>query len=102
MVSECAIANFAVFDGSSVMWPDAPALAGITMQLLEPALAATGVPSRHAPVLLDELPSYAAAFVTNSRGIAPVARIGEPALAVDATLMRTVQDRYASVAWDPI
>ena len=102
VVSECAIANLAVFDGSSVIWPDAPALAGITMQLLEPALAASGIGSRHAPVLLDELPSYAAAFVTNSRGIAPVARIDELALPVDVSLMRTVQERYASVAWDSI
>ena len=102
VVSECAIANFAVFDGSSVIWPDAPALAGITMQLLEPALADTGIGSVHAPVLLGELASYAAAFVTNSRGIAAVARIHELALPVDASLMRTVQDRYASVPWDPI
>jgi len=102
VVSECAIANFAVFDGSSVIWPNAPALAGITMQLLEPALAPSGIGSRHAPVLLGELASYAAAFVTNARGIAPVARIDELAIPVDASLMRTVQDRYASVAWDPI
>jgi branched-subunit amino acid aminotransferase/4-amino-4-deoxychorismate lyase len=102
VVSECAIANLAVFDGSSVIWPDAPALAGITMQLLEPALDAAGIRSRHAPVLLDELPSYAAAFVTNARGIAPVARIDELSLPVDASFMRTVQDRYASLAWDPI
>ena len=49
-VSESAIANIGFFDGSGVVWPDAPLLHGITMQLLERALPELGVPSRRAPV----------------------------------------------------
>ena len=39
VISECGIANIAFFDGTSAVWPDAPALQGITMQLVEPRLA---------------------------------------------------------------
>ena len=35
IVSESSIANIGFFDGSGVVWPDAPILHGITMQLLE-------------------------------------------------------------------
>ena len=85
-----------------IVWPDAPALAGITMQLVEPRLAAAGLPSRRAPVRLADLPGYRAAFVTNARGIAPVAQIDDLELAVDTELMDAVTAVYQSVPWDPI
>jgi branched-subunit amino acid aminotransferase/4-amino-4-deoxychorismate lyase len=102
VISECGIANIAFFDGTSVVWPDAPALQGITMQLVEPRLAGTGVPTRRGPVHLADLGSYRAAFVTNSRGIVPVARIDERPMTVDRDLMRTVAEVYGSVLWDTI
>ena len=102
IISECGIANIAFFDGMSVVWPDAPALQGITMQLVEPRLPSAGVPTRRAPVHLRDLGSYRAAFVTNSRGIVPVGRIDDVVVAVDADLMRTASDLYGSVPWDTI
>jgi branched-subunit amino acid aminotransferase/4-amino-4-deoxychorismate lyase len=100
VISECGIANIAFSDGASVVWPDAPALQGITMQLVEPRLEGAGVASRRGPVHLADLGSYRAAFVTNSRGIVPVGRIDGIAIAVDADLMRTVAEVYGSVPWD--
>ena len=102
VIAECGIANIAFFDGASVVWPDAPALQGITMQLVEPRLPNAGVASRHAPVHLRDVGSYGAGFVTNSRGIVPVGRIDGVAVAVDADLMRTVAEVYGSVPWDTI
>ena len=102
VISECGIANIAFFDGTSVVWPDAPALQGITMQLVEPRLPNAGVPTRRAPVHLRDVGSYRAAFVTNSRGIVPVGRIDDVAVAVDADLMRTVAEVVGSVPWDTI
>jgi branched-subunit amino acid aminotransferase/4-amino-4-deoxychorismate lyase len=102
IVSECGIANIAFFDGASVVWPEAPALQGITMQLVEPRLPSAGVASRRGPVHLRDIGSYHAAFVTNSRGIVPVGRIDGVDVAVDADLMRTVADVYGSVPWDII
>ena len=48
------------------------------------------------------LGSFRAAFVTNSRGIVPVARIDETPMTVDHQLMRTVAEVYGSVPWDTI
>jgi branched-subunit amino acid aminotransferase/4-amino-4-deoxychorismate lyase len=102
VVSECGIANIAFFDGTSVVWPDAPALQGITMQLVEPRLADGGVPSRRGPLNVRDLAAYGAAFVTNARGIVPVGRIDDTTLTFGADLMRAVAEVYKSVAWDTI
>ena len=101
-IAECGIANIAFVDGTGIVWPDAPALAGITMQLVEPRVAAAGLPTRRAPVRLADLPGYRAAFATNARGIAPVAQIDDLELAVDTELMDAVTAVYQSVTWDPI
>ncbi|MFH8369948.1 aminotransferase class IV [Streptomyces sp. NPDC018031] len=97
VVAEGAVTNIAFWDGASVVWPDAPALLGITMALLEPRL-----PSERRRVTLAGLPSYRAAFVTNSEGFAPVERIGDVAYPVDAEVMKRVAAAYDAVAWDPV
>jgi branched-subunit amino acid aminotransferase/4-amino-4-deoxychorismate lyase len=97
VVSEAAIANVACFDGSAVVWPDAPHLAGVTMGLLEPLL-----PSRRGPVLVADLPSFRAVLVTNSHGVAAVGQVGEVALPVDEVFVAMVARRYAAVPWDTI
>lgn len=102
VVSEGAITNIGFFDGSGVSWPDAPALHGITMQLLESRLAGSGLSSRRSPVRLSDLASFAAAFVTNSRGVAPVGRIDDLMIPVDTDLMKTLTQIYEAVPWDPI
>jgi branched-subunit amino acid aminotransferase/4-amino-4-deoxychorismate lyase len=102
VIAEGSITNIAFFDEETVTWPDAPCLAGITMQLVEPRLASSGLPSRRAPVRLTDLPSFTAAFVTNSRGIAPVGQIDSMVLPVSPALMKTVGEIYASIPWDPI
>jgi branched-subunit amino acid aminotransferase/4-amino-4-deoxychorismate lyase len=102
VICEGAITNIGFFDGSGVLWPDAPALAGITMQILERALAERGVPSRRAPVCVSGLGSFAGVFVTNSHGIAPVGQVDELTLPVDGTLMSDLTQAYESAGWDPI
>ncbi len=101
-IAECGIANIAFADEGGIVWPDTPALAGITMQLVEPRLGAAGLPSRRGPVYLADLPGYRGAFVTNARGIAPVAQIDDIELAVDTELMDAVTAIYEAVPWDPI
>lgn len=102
VVSEAAVSNVAFFDGGTVVWPDAPCLAGITMQLLEPRLGRAGLPTRRGPVRLADVPSFAAAFLTNSTGITAVARIDDATLPIDPDLMKTVMDVYESVPWDSV
>ncbi|MEE1802694.1 MULTISPECIES: aminotransferase class IV [unclassified Streptomyces] len=102
VVSETAIANVAFWDGTSVVWPDAPALNGITMELVEPLLPAAGLRSVRREVTLAELSSFRTAFVTNSHGIAPVDRIDGTVLPGDEALVKTVREVYEGVAWDRI
>ncbi|WP_432151852.1 aminotransferase class IV [Streptomyces sp. bgisy029] len=75
VVAEGCFTNVGFWDGTSVVWPDAPALAGTTMTLLERGLAAAGEPSVRRAVTLDGLGAYRGAFLCNSQGIAPVRRI---------------------------
>jgi branched-subunit amino acid aminotransferase/4-amino-4-deoxychorismate lyase len=102
IISEGTITNIGFFDGAEVIWPAAPALAGITMGLLEPALAEHGLSSRRGHVRLAELASFAAVFVTNARGIAPVGLVDNVRLPVDAGFIGRLADAYESVGWDSI
>jgi branched-subunit amino acid aminotransferase/4-amino-4-deoxychorismate lyase len=101
-ICEGAISNIAFYDHTTVIWPDAPCLVGITMQLLEPRLAGYDLPTRRGPVRLADLPSFSAAFVTNSLGIAPVGRIDGTTLPVNPRLMKSVIEIYESVTWEQI
>ena len=101
-VSESAIANIGFFDESGVVWPDAPFLHGITMQLLERELPDVGVPSRRAEVRLHDIPSFEGAFLSNARGVVPVTHVDGASLPVPAERMQAVSDAYASVPWDTI
>jgi branched-subunit amino acid aminotransferase/4-amino-4-deoxychorismate lyase len=96
-ITEAAVHNIAFHDGSHVVWPDAAALPGITMQLLEPLL-----PARRATIILDDLPLYRAAFVTNSIGVVAVSAVDEHAFAVDDALMATVTGALGAVPWDEL
>ncbi|MEU0936954.1 aminotransferase class IV family protein [Embleya sp. NPDC005971] len=102
VVAEGAITNIVFHDGTSLLWPDAPVLEGITMQLLERALATGPSPSRRGPVHLSDVGSFRAAFVTNSRGIAPVRLIDDVPIPVDTALTATLGQLYASIVWDRI
>jgi branched-subunit amino acid aminotransferase/4-amino-4-deoxychorismate lyase len=102
IICEGSITNIGFSDGTGVLWPDAPSLAGITMQILERALAERGVPSRHAPVRVSDLGSFDGAFVTNSHGIAPVGQVDDLTLPVDGALMSAVTQAYESAGWDQI
>lgn len=101
-ISEGGITNVVFFDGTDLVWPTAPQLAGVTMGLVEPRLAAAGLPTRRADVRMAELPSFGAVFVTNSHGVAPVERIDDLALPVADELLGHLTQIYESVAWDGI
>ena len=102
VICEGSITNIGFSDGDGLVWPNAPALAGITMQVLERTLPAHGVSSRHAPVHTADLRSFTAAFVTNSHGIAAVGQIDDLILPVDSTLTKMLTEAYESSGWDPI
>ncbi|MFI8290059.1 aminotransferase class IV [Streptomyces sp. NPDC085614] len=96
-IAEGAVTNIAFWDGTSVIWPSAPCLTGITMSLLEARL-----PSVRRRVTLADLPDLRAAFVTNARGVAPVRRIDDVTFEVDGTLMARVGTALAAAPWDAL
>ena len=102
VISEGAITNVGFLDGTVVIWPDAPALAGITMQAIIPALAVRGFRSVRRSVRLSDLGSFAGAFVTNSWGVATVGAIDDVRIRVDEAFGRSLAAAYESVPWDPI
>jgi branched-subunit amino acid aminotransferase/4-amino-4-deoxychorismate lyase len=101
-ISEGAITNIGFVDGDAIVWPDAPALRGIMMQVLQRELDRAGIAWRYGPVPLSDLASFDGAFVTNSHGIATVARIDDRSLPTDASLMRTAKEVLAAAPLDPI
>ena len=104
VVAEAGIANIAFFDAGrpSVVWPDAPVLAGITMQVVAPRLAEYGMPSRTARVTLDEVGRFAGACVTNSRGIAAVTAIDDVDMPSATEFVKALRSAYDAVPWDVI
>jgi len=101
-VSESAIANIGFFDDSGVVWPDAPHLHGITMQLLERELPGRGVQSRRTTVRLRDLASFEGAFLSNARGVAMVSEVDELAVPLSEERFEAIAAAYAAVAWDTI
>jgi len=99
VIAEGAITNVGFVAGGTVVWPDAPCLAGITMQLVQRTADLRQV---RRPVHLADLPEFEAAFVTNSRGVAPVAAIDDVPFAVTADLLAAVARAYASARWDRV
>ena len=101
-ISEGAVTNIGFFDGSAVVWPDAPVLQGVTLRLLEAALPGRGLPSGRGPVRLTDVDSFTGVFVTNCRGIAAVGQIDDHVLPVNTRLMTQLAETYESVPWDEI
>jgi branched-subunit amino acid aminotransferase/4-amino-4-deoxychorismate lyase len=102
VVSESTIANIGCCSGNAVIWPDAPALHGITMQLLEQALPGAGLASRRATVRVPELGTFDAVFLANSLGIAPVGQVDDQVLRPSEAAMSALQDAYQRIPWEPI
>ncbi|MDI2130665.1 aminotransferase class IV family protein [Yinghuangia seranimata] len=65
-LGEASIWNLAFWDGTSVVWPDAPVLVGTTMAVVRRRLDRLGVPQRVVPLTRAELPGLAGGVVMNS------------------------------------
>jgi branched-subunit amino acid aminotransferase/4-amino-4-deoxychorismate lyase len=104
-VTEGAITNigFLTADGT-VVWPDAPALLGISMQVLQRQLTGHGVPWEYRTVRLADVESgsYGGAFVSNSHAVTPVGAIDGVRLPVDAELLGTLARLFEDAPWDPV
>jgi branched-subunit amino acid aminotransferase/4-amino-4-deoxychorismate lyase len=98
-VSEASIWNIGFFDGRGIVWPDAPALRGISMQLLQNGLRERGVPSDSHRVAHIDIGAFRSAFLTNcSCAVRPIAEIDGVRFGVDPELNAMLEACYASNA----
>jgi branched-subunit amino acid aminotransferase/4-amino-4-deoxychorismate lyase len=99
-VSEATIWNICFVTAGTVVWPSAPALPGIMMQLVQAGL--TGDFDRR-PVALDDVGRYDAAYLTNSIDPAlPVRSINGITYADRPDLRAVLLGAYESNPWDEI
>jgi branched-subunit amino acid aminotransferase/4-amino-4-deoxychorismate lyase len=102
IVSETSMTNIGFFHGDAVVWPDAPLLRGVTMQLLEERLFARGVVVRRERIRVGDVGRLGGAFLSNARGIAAVSAVDDLDLPIVADRMRLLEETYAAVPWDPV
>jgi branched-subunit amino acid aminotransferase/4-amino-4-deoxychorismate lyase len=102
-IAEASTWNVGFFDGEGFVWPNAPALAGISMQLLKSGLAANGVPCTTRRVELAEVASLRGAFLTNSaRGVLPLAAIDGLGLDIRPDWIELLEAALARQPWQPV
>jgi branched-subunit amino acid aminotransferase/4-amino-4-deoxychorismate lyase len=101
-ISEGSITNVGFVEGDAIVWPDAPALRGVMMQVLQRELDREGIAWRPGAVTVANLASFDGAFVTNSHGMATVSRIDDRDLPTDAELIRTAKRLLAAATYDRI
>jgi len=102
-VAEGSIWNVGFFDGAQVVWPDAPALQGISMQQLQEGMRRRGVPMQVRRVELAEVARFRSAFFTNtSRTAVPLSCIDACAFAVDPDLLSLLEDCMSVHPWEAI
>ncbi|MFF2814546.1 aminotransferase class IV [Kitasatospora cineracea] len=103
-VREGSVWNAAFWDGEQVLWPEAPVLPGITMQLLQAALTRVGVPWSTRRLTTGDLPALRAAAATNShcpnQPLAAVDRVLFPG--DDTELTEVLAAAWAEVPWDSV
>ena len=96
-ISEGSIWNIGFHDEKSVVWPDAPQLTGISLQLLQAGLARAGLAGTTRRIRLADLGGVRAAFFTNSSTpVQPVASIDSTRFLLDPAAMEMLVRCYES------
>lgn len=102
-VSEGSLWNLGFISGNKVIWPQAPMLAGVAQALVQRGLGPTGLTGRTAPVHVDDLRSFDAAFICNSATPAcAVSAIGDQAFATSPALIERLHAAWTSNPVQPI
>lgn len=102
-ISEGSIWNVGFLEGERVVWPDAPALQGISMQLLQAGLRDGGTESVTRRVELAQLGEFRGAFFTNSTSaVIPIAAIDAVAYAIDGGALERLRACAERTPWQPV
>lgn len=100
-VSEVATSNIGFVDGERIIWPDAPVLPGVTMELINQAHE--GVIANE-PVTLLRLAALDAAFVTNAAAGIRAVRTADGVCwsEEEPAVLRLLRKQYADVPFDSL
>ncbi len=102
-VAEGSIWNVGFLDAAGVVWPDAPALGGVSMQLLQRGLRERGIGSVTRYIDIDEIGQFRGAFFTNSScAVMPIACIDAIEFAVDAEALAMLEECFALNPAEPL
>lgn len=97
LISEGSLWNIGFLQGDTVVWPQAPMLAGIAQALVDQGLAAQGMTSRTRPIRMSDLSAFDGAFICNSATPAcAVTAIGDVVFDVDETRLNRLRAAWAS------
>lgn len=100
---EGSVWNIAFLDGAQVVWPEAPSLAGVTMQLLRLGLRRLGVPDVTRRMTRESLNKMTAAAATNSHWPArPIAAVDETVFTYNEVLTTLLRRAWQEAHWEPI
>ncbi len=102
VVIETTVANVGLCLDGAVVWPDAPGLAGITLQLLNARLPVHGIRTEHRRVRREDLFAAEAVLVLNSTGVTSVGQVDHQMLDADSEAVAAVTAAYAAVPFEPI
>lgn len=103
LISEGSLWNIGFLQGDTVIWPQAPMLAGVAQALIDEGLAGQGLVSETRPVRLTDLAAFDAAFICNSATPAcAVTAIGDLIFEVDEVRLQRLRAAWASAPVQPI
>lgn len=96
-ISEGSLWNIGFLSGDTVVWPQAPMLAGVTQALLSKGLQEHGMAQTTRPVIAADLTRFDAAFICNSAmPAASVTTIGDHVFEVRPDLIARLTDAWSS------
>jgi branched-subunit amino acid aminotransferase/4-amino-4-deoxychorismate lyase len=103
LISEGSLWNIGFLSGDTVVWPQAPMLAGVAQALIEQGQAGQGMASATRPIHLDDLTTFDGAFICNSATPAcAVTAIGDNAFQVNEARLERLRAAWASAPLQPI
>lgn len=103
LISEGSLWNIGFLRGSTVVWPQAPMLAGAAQTLIERGLPTIGLISTTEPIRIADLTAFDSAFLCNSATPAcAVTAIGAHAFAVDPVVIDRLAQAWAVHPPQPI
>lgn len=101
-VAEGTFWNIVFSDGGDWVWPDAPALPGVTARLLHDGLAAQGARQVRRPVAVADLARLAGAYAVNARGLRVVSCIDGHSFHADPAAEARLLAILANAPRDPL